>query len=60
MPVDFDKRFLLFEQPFTCPYCGVRTIIVFETLYQPFHIQIHSCFRCSKQFVVDCDEEDDF
>ncbi len=54
MTINSLNIFLSNDQPFTCPFCGTRTIIVFDFIDDS--LQIHECKRCNDQFIVDCND----
>lgn len=54
MAINFLDIFLSNDQPFTCPLCGTRTIIIIDLIYDA--LQIHECKCCSNQFIVDCND----
>lgn len=55
MIIDLQDIFLSNDQPFTCPHCGARTIIIFDSIDDALQIHVCRCC-CNDQFIVDCSD----
>lgn len=44
--------FLMGDQPTTCPFCGARTAVIFET-FKKYPLQLHDCLdkNCRSRFI---------
>jgi hypothetical protein len=51
--------FLMSDQPTTCPICGARTEVIFET-FRKIAIQLHACMDKNCRFIFLEEDDNDF
>jgi hypothetical protein len=57
--IDYAEVYIYSDQPTTCPFCGVRSDIIFDLSHTIHQTQVHHCKneKCEFEFVVEGQKE---
>ena len=55
--IDYNNVFIYSDQQTLCPYCSSNTEIILDLSHTTTKTQIHKCFRCYQEFIMQYDKE---